>query len=60
VSDDDIDYPALIADMRTAAEILERLNVAYEGGKFKWSPDDLRYEADYLGRHTRLDEEETN
>lgn len=48
MSDDPIDYPALIAEMRTAALLLEKFNEAYAGTMLSWSPDKLRYEADYL------------
>ena len=48
-----IDHDALIVDMRAAAAILERCNAAYgyaaEVGS--WSPQTLRYEADYLERN---------
>lgn len=41
----------LIAEMRSAADFLEKLNDLYEGLQYKWSPESLRYEADYLERH---------
>ena len=41
----------MIAEMRSAADLLEKFNTAYEGNMYRWSPELLRYEADYLERH---------
>ncbi len=38
----------LIAEMRAAAVLLEKFNDIYEGNQYEWSPESLRYEADYL------------
>lgn len=40
-----------IAEMRYAAILLERFNVLYEGSMYGWTPETLRYEADYLEAH---------
>lgn len=49
----EVDHDALIVDMRAAAAILERCNAAYDydPSAGQWSPQSLRYEADYLERH---------
>lgn len=47
-SEDPINYPTLIAELRIAATLLEKFNEAYEGTMYAWSPEKLRYEADYL------------
>ncbi len=42
-----------IAEMRSAADLLEKFNDLYEYHRLNgdWSPKSLRYEADYLERH---------
>lgn len=40
----------LTTKMREAADFLEKLNEVYAGNTYQWSPDSLRYEADYLDR----------
>jgi hypothetical protein len=42
-----------IAEMRVAAELLEKFNNLYEYHRLNgdWSPKSLRYEADYLERN---------
>lgn len=40
-----------IAEMRTAAELLEKFNELYEGSMYSWTPELLRYEANYLEAH---------
>lgn len=40
-----------IAEMRYAAILLERFNELYEGAMYGWTPETLRYEADYLETH---------
>lgn len=42
-----------IAEMRAAAELLEKFNELYEYQRAngEWSPKSLRYEADYLERN---------
>lgn len=40
-----------IAEMRAAADLLEKFNDLYEGNKYSWTPESLRYEADYLESH---------
>lgn len=52
-----IDYPALIADLRAAAALLEKANAAYRRDGGRWSPEELRYEADYLTSHADDPEE---
>lgn len=44
--------PHGLALMRLAATILEKVNILYgqDTTRRKWSPAELRYEADYLGR----------
>lgn len=44
---------ALIAAMRDSAVVLELFNdeYRYDRAKGGWSPESLRYEADYLERH---------
>jgi hypothetical protein len=37
-----------IVEMRYAAILLERFNDLYEGRMYGWTPESLRYEADYL------------
>lgn len=48
-----VDHDVLIVDMRAAAAILERCNAAYDydPSAGQWSPQSLRYEADYLERN---------
>lgn len=48
----EVDLDALIVDMRAAAAILERCNAAYnyDPSAGQWSPQGLRYEANYLER----------
>ncbi len=41
----------LIAEMRVAAELLDKFNDAYEGNMYSWTPEMLRYEAAYLERN---------
>ncbi len=45
------DNTVLIAEMRAAAILLEKFNDAYEGRMYGWTPESLRYEADYLEKH---------
>jgi len=44
------DYIDLAAEMRSAADLLEKFNRLYavDGGAGEWSPNLLRKEADYL------------
>lgn len=44
------DYDGLTAEMRSAADLLEKFNRLYavDGGAGEWSPNLLRKEADYL------------
>lgn len=42
--------PDLTGQMRATADFLDRLNDIYGGSTYQWSPDSLRYEADYLDR----------
>jgi hypothetical protein len=46
------DHAGLIASLRAAAFLLEQANLAYDYdvSTGKWSPQSLRYEADYLAR----------
>ena len=46
------DYIDLPAEMRSAADLLEKFNRLYavDGGAGEWSPNLLRKEADYLAR----------
>ena len=46
------DYADLSAQMRAAAELLEKFNHLYavDHGAGEWSPNLLRKEADYLAR----------
>jgi hypothetical protein len=52
---DTTDLSGLIAALRAAALLLEQANAAYDYdvNTGKWSPQSLRYEADYLERHAR-------
>jgi hypothetical protein len=48
-----VDHTGLIAALRAAAFLLELANTEYDYdvNTGKWSPQSLRYEADYLEKH---------